>query len=43
MHDAWFADEDGVRKAVGLLDKPVVEYPNAREVRYGWPGFKTGS
>lgn len=41
MHDAWFADEEGVRKAVGLLEKPVVEYPNAREVRYGWSGSKS--
>ncbi|KAJ1378827.1 putative E3 ubiquitin-protein ligase, partial [Sesbania bispinosa] len=32
VHDAWFADEDRVRKAVGLLEKPVVQYsPNARE------------
>lgn len=33
MHDAWFADEENVRKAVGLLEKPVVDpMPNAREV-----------
>lgn len=30
MHDAWFADEDAVRKSVGLLDKPVVEFSNAK-------------
>lgn len=23
MHDAWFVDEESVRKAVGLLEKPV--------------------
>lgn len=33
MHDEWFADEEKVRKAVGLLEKPVVQFPNAREVR----------
>lgn len=32
VHDAWFADEDGVRKEVGLLERPVVEHPNFREV-----------
>lgn len=35
MHDAWFADEDVVRKSVGFLDKPVVEFSNAREVSLG--------
>eukprot|EP00262_Sarcandra_glabra_P015770 TRINITY_DN494_c0_g2_i1.p1 TRINITY_DN494_c0_g2~~TRINITY_DN494_c0_g2_i1.p1 ORF type:complete len:586 (+),score=71.79 TRINITY_DN494_c0_g2_i1:157-1914(+) len=25
VHDAWFADEEKVRKTVGLLEKPVVE------------------
>lgn len=34
MHEAWFADEDRVRKAVGLVDKPVVKFPNASEVNY---------
>ncbi|KAL5990969.1 hypothetical protein ACLOJK_011875 [Asimina triloba] len=35
VHDAWFADEEKVRKAVGLLEKPIVDpMPNAREVRY---------
>lgn len=33
MHDEWFADEEKVRKVVGLLEKPVVQFPNAREVR----------
>lgn len=32
MHDEWFADEEKVRRAVGLLERPVVEFPNAREV-----------
>lgn len=40
MHDAWFADEQQVRKAVGLLEKPVFENHKAREVRYGCLGFK---
>ncbi|KAI4302746.1 hypothetical protein MLD38_038457 [Melastoma candidum] len=35
VHDAWFADEDSVRKAVGLLEKPVVDYTNSREVACG--------
>lgn len=33
VHDAWFADEDRVRKTVGLLERPVVQFPDAREVR----------
>ncbi|CAK9141647.1 unnamed protein product [Ilex paraguariensis] len=28
VYEAWFADEDGVRKAVGLLEKPVVQFRN---------------
>ena len=32
MHDAWFSDEDAVRISVGLLDKQVVQFSNAREV-----------
>lgn len=32
VHDEWFADEEKVRRAVGLLERPVVDYPNAREV-----------
>ncbi|XP_043724975.1 probable E3 ubiquitin-protein ligase ARI8 [Telopea speciosissima] len=36
VHDAWFADEDKVRKAVGLLEKPVVQIPkNVKEVTCG--------
>lgn len=31
VHDEWFADEENVRKAVGLLEKPV-EMPYTREV-----------
>lgn len=41
MHDAWFADEERVRKAVGLLEKPIVQHDNnTREVRYGCMSFK---
>ncbi|XXG44949.1 hypothetical protein AAC387_Pa02g0169 [Persea americana] len=36
VHDAWFADEENVRKAVGLLERPVVDpMPNARELACG--------
>ncbi|KAI5390687.1 probable E3 ubiquitin-protein ligase ARI7 [Lathyrus oleraceus] len=35
VHDAWFADEEQVRKAVGLLEKPVVQNRNARELTCG--------
>ncbi|KAK9997871.1 hypothetical protein SO802_017474 [Lithocarpus litseifolius] len=35
VHDEWFADEEKVRGSVGLLEKPVVEYPNARELTCG--------
>ncbi|XP_031287250.1 probable E3 ubiquitin-protein ligase ARI7 [Pistacia vera] len=35
VHDAWFADEDGVRKSVGLLDKPVFQFSNAKELTCG--------
>ncbi|KAH7572777.1 hypothetical protein ACOSP7_006108 [Xanthoceras sorbifolium] len=35
VHDAWFADEDGVRKSVGLLEKPLVQFPNAKELTCG--------
>lgn len=35
VHDAWFADEDAVRKSVGFLDKPVVEFSNAGELTCG--------
>lgn len=34
--DSWFADEEIVRKAVGLLEKPIVDpMPNARELTCG--------
>lgn len=32
MHDEWFADEEKVRRAVGLLEEPVVPFPDGREV-----------
>ncbi|KAK9919207.1 hypothetical protein M0R45_027817 [Rubus argutus] len=35
VHDEWFADEEKVRKAVGLPEKPVIEYPNAKELNCG--------
>ncbi|PSS35870.1 E3 ubiquitin-protein like [Actinidia chinensis var. chinensis] len=35
VHEAWFADEDGVRKAVGLLEMPVLQFPNAKELTCG--------
>ncbi|KAF7132236.1 hypothetical protein RHSIM_Rhsim09G0029400 [Rhododendron simsii] len=35
VHEVWFADEDGVRKAVGLLEGPVVRFPNAKELTCG--------
>ncbi|KAL1324006.1 hypothetical protein HN51_034203 [Arachis hypogaea] len=35
VHDAWFAEEDRVRKAVGLLDKPIIEHADARELTCG--------
>ncbi|CAL0332465.1 unnamed protein product [Lupinus luteus] len=35
VHDAWFADEDLVRKTVGLLEKPVVQHSNTRELTCG--------
>lgn len=35
VHDAWFADEERVRKAVGLLEKPVVQHPNTSELTCG--------
>jgi hypothetical protein len=31
VHDEWFADEENVRKTVGLLEKHM-EMPNKREV-----------
>ncbi|GLT87921.1 hypothetical protein SLE2022_059720 [Rubroshorea leprosula] len=35
VHDEWFADEEKVRKAVGLLEKPVVKFPDGREMTCG--------
>lgn len=35
VHEAWFTDEDRVRKAVGLLETPAVQYRNARELTCG--------
>ncbi|XP_011014998.1 PREDICTED: probable E3 ubiquitin-protein ligase ARI8 [Populus euphratica] len=35
VHDEWFADEEKVRKAVGLLEKPVVPFPDGREMTCG--------
>ncbi|GMP54904.1 hypothetical protein CsSME_00019906 [Camellia sinensis var. sinensis] len=34
VHEAWFADEVRVRKTVGLVEWPVVQYPNSKEVSY---------
>ncbi|CAN1262153.1 Probable E3 ubiquitin-protein ligase ARI8 [Linum perenne] len=31
VHDAWFADEGEVRKAVGLLEETAVPFPDGRE------------
>ncbi|KAL0865433.1 hypothetical protein Bca101_044551 [Brassica carinata] len=35
VHDEWFADEERVRKAVGLLERPVVSTPDGRELTCG--------
>ncbi|KAJ9558830.1 hypothetical protein OSB04_013444 [Centaurea solstitialis] len=35
VHEAWFANEDKVRKAVGLLDKADVKQPKSGEVACG--------
>ncbi|KAE9588138.1 putative aminoacyltransferase, E1 ubiquitin-activating enzyme [Lupinus albus] len=35
VHDAWFADEDRVRKTVGLLEKPVVQHAKTTELTCG--------
>lgn len=32
VHDEWFADEEKVRRSVGLLEKPVVPFRDGREV-----------
>ncbi|KAK9673513.1 hypothetical protein RND81_12G172000 [Saponaria officinalis] len=35
VHDEWFADEEKVRRIVGLLERPVVGFSNAREMTCG--------
>ncbi|KAI9085196.1 hypothetical protein K1719_032829 [Acacia pycnantha] len=35
VHEAWFANEENVRRTVGLPEKPVVQFPNARELTCG--------
>ncbi|WCJ38898.1 RING/U-box superfamily protein [Euphorbia peplus] len=35
VHDEWFANEEKVRKAVGLLEKQVVQFPDGREMTCG--------
>ncbi|KAE8681893.1 putative E3 ubiquitin-protein ligase ARI8 [Hibiscus syriacus] len=35
VNDEWFADEEKVRRSVGLLEKPVVPFPNGREMICG--------
>ncbi|KAL8171883.1 hypothetical protein V2J09_023687 [Rumex salicifolius] len=35
VHDEWFADEEKVRKAVGLTKTYFVEFPDARELTCG--------
>ncbi|CDP19310.1 unnamed protein product [Coffea canephora] len=35
VHEEWFAHEERVRLAVGLLEKPVVQSSNAKEVACG--------
>ncbi|KAJ8753062.1 hypothetical protein K2173_011830 [Erythroxylum novogranatense] len=35
VHDEWFADEDRVRRAVGLLGRPAVQFPDGREMTCG--------
>uniref|UniRef100_A0A6N2NBS2 RBR-type E3 ubiquitin transferase n=1 Tax=Salix viminalis TaxID=40686 RepID=A0A6N2NBS2_SALVM len=35
VHDEWFADEEKVRKAVGLLEEPAVPFPDGREMTCG--------
>lgn len=34
MHEEWFADEENVRRAVGILEKPAVNSTNFKEVSY---------
>ncbi|AES70963.2 probable E3 ubiquitin-protein ligase ARI8 [Medicago truncatula] len=35
VNEAWFADEDGVRRKVGLLEKPVCENHDAKKLTCG--------
>ncbi|GLT40928.1 hypothetical protein SLA2020_150240 [Shorea laevis] len=35
VHEEWFADEENVRKAVGLLEKPTFRFPNGKEMTCG--------
>ncbi|KAL6132396.1 hypothetical protein ACLB2K_064639 [Fragaria x ananassa] len=35
VHDEWFADEEKVRKTVGLPEKPVIEHRNAKDLDCG--------
>ncbi|KHG25604.1 putative E3 ubiquitin-protein ligase ARI8 -like protein [Gossypium arboreum] len=32
VHDEWFADEEKVRRSVGLLEKPVVPFPDGEMI-----------
>ncbi|XP_028787712.1 probable E3 ubiquitin-protein ligase ARI8 [Neltuma alba] len=35
IHDEWFADEKKVRSALGLLEKPLMEYKDSSEMTCG--------
>ncbi|KAF8057205.1 hypothetical protein N665_1263s0003 [Sinapis alba] len=35
VHDEWFADEERVRKAVGILERPLVSTPDGGELTCG--------
>ncbi|CAK9182345.1 unnamed protein product [Ilex paraguariensis] len=35
VHEAWFADEDGVREAVGLLKNPIFRFRSKRKLTCG--------
>lgn len=35
VHEEWFAEEENVRRAVGILEKPFVKSPNFKEVSCG--------
>ncbi|XP_022873122.1 probable E3 ubiquitin-protein ligase ARI8 isoform X2 [Olea europaea var. sylvestris] len=35
VHEEWFADEERVRDSVGLLEKPLVQFSNAKQVTCG--------